>query len=373
MSLACAFVLISLIQNVELPKVNKIEGNDGKKGFVYAQKTQVPLAQIFGKRDIFGLAVSDAVVEQSKNISANNIPKLVIPEIPKPSALPAIDFIPPLSLVLRGVIWSVKPEQSMCIVADETEKELTLKLGDKIKDGTVIKILRDRMVVLRLSGQLETFFINESSLHIPSSPVSAIQSLGENRYSINVDKFKQSVQNIGSLLDNFDAVPLVGEDGKMMAIVVVETDPSKLPAALGFSQNDLIVTIADIDVSSNKSRSQIYDELTSNKKIGEEFSIEFVRQGKVMSNSYMLIGDSRHGAENLASLKMTNDNQSSMRQLVTKKDSDQSLSSMFTNNRRQSELEVVNEEERKKSEDRYQENIKRIRQEMLDRIQKRSS
>lgn len=339
-------------------------------GFVMAQKMQVPISQIYGKRDIFGQGLASAVVEQSKNIVASSIPQLVIPEIPKQPSLPPMDFIAPLSLTLRGVIWSTKQDKSMCIVSDETDKELTLKVGDKIRDGSVIKILRDRMVVLRLNGQLETFFINDASLAVPIDPVLSIQSLGDGRYGIDIDKFKSSVSNIGSFLDYFDAVPLVGESGKMVGIVVLEADTKKLPAALGFQLHDVILRIADIDVFSNKNRIKIYDELVFHKKVGDEFSVEFLRNGVKNINHYVLQSVSKQKTSKSSALI---DN---THQLVTKPQdsiSGKSLTDLMMNNRKSNKVEQLDEAELKRTESKYQENITRIRQEMIDRMQQRSN
>jgi type II secretion system protein C len=329
------------------------------KSFKMIETAKVPLGQIYGKRDIFGLGQGSNAVEQAKSVITSNIPELVIPEISKAPASPVIDFVDPLPITLNGIIGSSTLERSICIIADENDKEATYKIGDRIKDGTIIKILRDRVVVLRLNGQIETFFLHEVGIPQVATDLSTfVTPIADNKFRIDTEKFKHKIVNLGGFLDHFDMVPFVGDDGKVIGIVVTDKDPKSFASLLGFKENDLILSIDGIGLTSNKDRLKAYDQIV-NKSDNSEFFIEFERDSNRLNNSYLLSSKPQKasmttgfGGENLASV-------TGAKEVVGAKEKTKTV---FP--------ELLGKEEQKKADNMYQENINRIRQEMLARMQR---
>ena len=332
--------------------------------FKTPELAKVPLGQIYGKRDIFGIEQSSSVTQQAKSVAPANIPELVIPEIPKAPAPPSIDFVNPLSITLNGIVGSLDPNHSVCIIADEADKEATYKVGDRIKDGLIIKILRDRVVILRLNGQIETFFLHEMSVPQPVTELgSFVMASEDGKFKIDTEKFRHKVVNLGGFLDHFDVVPFVGEDGKVIGLVVTDKDPKSFASLLGFKENDLILSIDGISLTSNKERLKAYDQIIS-KPENADFVVEFERDGTRLKNSYVLATPKLMRASNNQGLAATNGKSSSLTMVP------QNTPQKEKNTSKIVFPELLSEEERKKNESLYQGNINRIRQEMLARMQR---
>lgn len=280
---------VSLIKkNSKIKNSTKVAAAENTKSFKPLVAAMVPLRQVYGKRDIFGLGQGTNIVEEEKNLPSLNIPQLVIPEISKAPDTPVVALIDPLTITLNGIIGSSIPEASVCIIADETDKEKSYKVGDRVKDGVIIKILRDRIVILRLNGQVETHFLHEvSSLYQSIDLSSLVLNISENKYKINAEKFKQKIVNLGSMLDYFEMIPFVGEDGNVIGIVVTDKDPKNLSSLLGFKENDLILKINEISLTSNKNRIAAYDSVVNTNE-NAEVVVEFERDGQKQQNSYII-------------------------------------------------------------------------------------
>lgn len=369
--LLLAFFLIMLIRKAAVVKKDQpVVAVATTEVFSIPELSKPPTAQIFGKRDVFGLGQGADAVEQAKVVPSTALPQLIIPEIPKAPPTPTVDFIDPLPISVNGIIGSSDIDRTICIIADETDKEETYRVGDRIKDGSIIKILRDRVVILRLNGQVETFFLHEVSGPSPVfEAASAVTKLNDNKYRINLVKFKKNVVNLGGLLDLFEVVPFSGKDGKMIGVVVVDTDPNGLPAKLGFLENDLILSVGGVGLMSNKDRMAAYDQVLE-KGENSELLVDFERNGVRMQNTYLLqttipkVGNIPDEIFSVDSSKgdKQDDEKPEFVGLVTQGQKKQP--SLFP--------ELMSPAERAKSESLYKDNIKRIREDMFARMKKRN-
>jgi len=219
--------------------------------------------------------------------------------------------------------------------------------------------LRDRVVILRINGQVETFYLHEiNPLQHVVDVASAVTSIADNKFKIDVEKFKQKVVNLGGLLDNFNMVPFVGSDGKVIGIVVTDKDPKSLAFALGFKENDLILAIDNTFLTTHKDRMLAYDKIIA-KKEDAEFYIEFERDGQRLKNCYILSSKQEKPLATVVPVVTENKKQ----ELAS---SSQAKSPVkFT--------ELMSADEKKATNALYKDNIDRIRQEMLANLQLRTN
>src|SRR3989338_6837224 len=108
------------------------------------------------KEDLFGTyeepvrlpqsVVDDVVATMPKP------PKIIIPEVPVEKTP---TFFAPLDVILNGVIF-VKDDPSSCIAIvqlKKTKEERNYQVGDLIEDAQILKILSNRIIIVRSNWQ----------------------------------------------------------------------------------------------------------------------------------------------------------------------------------------------------------------------------
>lgn len=357
---------ICVVKLASLP--NKDNNNNSslttKASINIALKTDVPISQIYGKRDIFGLFIEDNTPQQQKDLSMNNIPTLTIPEIQPIETEKSTAFIDPLPISLNAIIISTDTDSSVCIIADETDKEVIYHVGDRIKDGVIIKLMRDRIMILRLNGQIETYFLHNDALDLPKDPIESISKNNDGIFEIDKNKFLASIPNAGAFLDFFEAVPFVDEEtNTVLGFVVTDKNVNGFAYKLGFEQFDLITTIDGFEFDTNKKRLLAYENIiTKSSQNGFSFKVEFERDGKKMTNHYQVINTAERflPKESSNSLKATYE-------LINKQPSErrQTAQQLFSASQKQQphndEIKYLQSDEEK----RFLENLAQIREEML--------
>lgn len=271
------------------PKESLFLGSEKFESSNNFQKIVVPISQLYKNRDVFGLFLDTEKKMPAKDLTSSVIPKLVLPEIKPPEPEKPVAFIDPLPISLNAIILSSEADSSVCVISDETDKEVIYHVGDRVKDASLIKILRDNVVFLRLNGQFETYYLHSNSLVLPKSPVDAVVKKDDNHFVVDKAKFVNSIQNFGSFLDYFENIPFLDEDGVLVGFVVTEKDEKNLARMMGFNEFDLILSIDGITFESNKNRMAAYDHVV--KKSEEEnvsFEVEFSRDNNLMKNVYSL-------------------------------------------------------------------------------------
>ncbi len=381
-SLLCVYFFISLLIiwfamsiSSYKPKKRAFDSSFKDSDMKLPERIKVPVAQIFGRRDIFALADTTTAAAKTVNVTPAKMPELQIPEISKAPEKHFNEFVDPLTVSINGiVISSANAEKNMAVIADETDKEANYKVGDRIKDSTILKIFRDRVVFLRMNGQVETHYLYESAIqNNQPDPASAITSAGDNKFEINVLRFKKIIPNVGVFLSKIDLIPLTDENNKILGMIVNEASEKSLADLLGFKADDLIIKIDGLDLSSNKNRIAAYDNIVK-KQNDEELVVEFDRNGTIMKNSYLIKINSQQNLSEKQELaqgsaeKITQTPTS----LTTPKENPAELSKLMTNNLSQSNPGELSLADRKKNEDNFQANIERIRQQMLDLVKQKN-
>ena len=230
------------------------------------------LEELYGPNDLFGLFTAPTA-PAIKTIEIPKPPQFTAPPTPPTPKSAALKLVPPLSISISGIIFSPKrPDRSVAMISDDTNKEMMYRLGDTIKDGMIIKITQDRVVILRSNGQQETFFLrkditleslNEKAEKTADGDAEKLATTtGENTYDLSLEIFGKKVQSLGDFLQEFDLMPIYRQN-VIKGFKVTSSDAGSFPATLGFSVGDVITKINDIDVASIENRVKIYDMLTT--------------------------------------------------------------------------------------------------------------
>lgn len=361
------FAKNNYLQSAELIRKKKdLASNNYEPDFLAISHNAVPLSQIHGKRDIFGLTTDTSTVSQPKDVVSQNLPDLVIPDVPAYTPKKAIDFIDPLPITLVGTVISTVPEKSVCILGDETDKQAVYRIGDKFKDASLLKIFKDRVIFLRSNGQIETFFLYANQEQdLATDPSSVAKKESDNKIIVDLDKFAKLIKNFGSFLDYFDATPFINQkNNKIIGFLVLDNSQNSLAFALGFKYLDLILAVDGRTFTSNKNRQKILEYVLNQAKPGNFIVVKIERDGARMDLT-LEFTDSNDTLQKTG----TSQNKSAMKELVSKnKQDDKNLASLLVSKNTNSLGESLSTASTDQGrEEAFQKNLERIKNEMLAR------
>lgn len=228
-----------------------------------------------------------------------------MPEPPRPTPIPPPepkrpDFIPALTVTLRGIIAGSDESQNVAMIADETNKELLYHIGDKVKDAQIIRIASNRVVMLRATGQQETFYLRPPKLSLlgqsdqpdPQNPLSKwdmiVKKVDDKNFEIDPAQFKREVETLGSFLERAAVIGTAFQGGKAVGIRLGTINATDLITALGLKSNDLITSINNIFVGSIDDRMKAYEQITK-AAVDSTISVKLVRDNQDLDITYKLV------------------------------------------------------------------------------------
>jgi len=227
---------------------------------------QLDLESIY-KNDIFNTYrpnFTQEAPEELKNVIPTppaNLP-INIPELSAPK------FFEPLDITLTGTMIFADENKNKAIIMDNKSKtQINYKVGDDIEDSQLIRIMQNKVIILRSNGQQEILYLrqDDASYQNPAEINNwnnIIKRITDNEYLLDPKQFISYVNNLAEFVDLLDLIT-VYKKGKSVAIKVGKINPSSLGTALGLLPGDIIKNINSIETSSIDNRFQIYKNLIS--------------------------------------------------------------------------------------------------------------
>ena len=274
-----------------VPERESIEP-DGYVRPVQKNEMQINIAKIY-QDDLFGT--------YKKEFSPENEPEYVkptpqppTPERPMVPEMPRPQFLEPLNVALKGIIVIGYDEsKNRAIIVDEkTAKEKAYKVEDSIEDAQIIKIMNNKVILLRTNGQQEVLYLREhDAKHDPTYTTitgweMVIKRTGQNEYTINPATFIERVNNLAQFIDLLD-LTTVYQRGKSIGCRIGKLEPQSMGVALGLRSSDIIVQINDIPAIDTPNRYAIYQEIV-NMNAKDTISVEVVRNGRTIMLYYTI-------------------------------------------------------------------------------------
>lgn len=263
------------------------------------------------KYDLFGVV---SMTKQPDLVSKNLVTP--VPEQPpieeeEPPVPPKQEFIDPLPINVKGIILASDDAHHVAMIEDETKKETLYHLGDAIKDGTVLKIARNRVVVVRANGQQEVFFLRKED--VPQEMISEknwssiIKKVDERTFEIDRENFNKAVPSLGNFIERAGIIGIVYENGKPLGISVGSQEVADVGKVLGLMMGDIIVSINNVFVVEPENCMQIFEQIKAMSK-GESVVVHVMRNKKDETFTYkfvtlqkakqqMFVGDASSQAE----------------------------------------------------------------------------
>jgi type II secretory pathway component PulC len=249
--------------------------------------------------DVFGTYVASKPEPTQKSLIKP------MPEPPRPTPIPPPepkrpDFIPALTVTLRGIIAGSDESQNVAMLADETNKELLYHVGDKVKDAQIIRIASNRVVMLRATGQQETFYLRPPKLSPlgtpdqpdPQDPLSKwkmiVKKVDDKNFEIDPIEFKREVETLGTFLERAAVIGTAFQEGKAVGIRLGTINATDLITALGLKTNDLVTSVNGIFVGTVDDRMKAYEQITK-ASVDSTISVGLVRDNQDLVISYKLV------------------------------------------------------------------------------------
>jgi len=252
--------------------------------------------QIIEKRDIFNTYKPQTEFKPPRH-------KILPPVMPSPpkdkeplkEEEDQIKFLDPLPIKISGIIYSSNELKSyVTLINNNTKKSETYSQGDKIMDAYIIRILPNKIILIRSNGQQETVFTSEEEALKELNYLkdiswdNVVAKLEDNLYSINLEEFKLKVNSLAQLIDMLDATTSY-KNGVPIGIKIGNINSSSIGYHLGLVNGDIILKINNIEPTNSQNRIDIYENIV-NSVYDENFivEVEIIRDGKKFVNNYFI-------------------------------------------------------------------------------------
>ena len=265
-----------------------------------AKKDPISIDELYGPRDIFGL-FEKPTEPTIKTLDIPKAPQFSSPPAPQAPKSNLVKLSPPLAISISGIIFSPsRTDKSVAMISDETNKEVMYHVGDRIKDGMIIKIGQERVVILRANGQQETFFLRKTATleSLSGKPEDKDQNnnklaieKAENTYDVSKQIFSAKIQSFGDFLKEFDFMPLYVKN-EIKGFKIGNTTPDSFATSLGIKDGDILITIQDMPVADIKNRLTLYNLLTQ-PTAPKELTIGLQRDKKILKKQLTIIENHR--------------------------------------------------------------------------------
>jgi len=273
----------------ELPVLNiqkvSAASTDEKK-----PESATPAVGVFDKifqNDLFDTYVP-AEIKAVKQSLVTPMPEPKINTVTPPPEPPKQDFVVPLNINVKGIIASSDESKNVAMITDETNKEELYHLGDKIKDAEIVKIAKDRVVLLRANGQLEIFALRKNDTLDPATNdkwKAIIRKVDDQVFEVDPFEFVKEIDSLGVFLERASIIGTAFADGQPTGIKIGTITPGDLGEILGLAQDDILVSVNGINCVELKNRIQIYDTVVAT-KLGNSVNVNLKRGDKNIDLTY---------------------------------------------------------------------------------------
>lgn len=223
-----------------------------------------------------------------------------IPTPPSSSAVeipedPIIPFLPPLAVNLKGIMIVNDESKNIAVIEDTaTRKEENYKIGDSVEDAQLIRILYNKVILVRSNGQFETLYLSEKDINNQTlindekeELKNVISKKNANLFYIDPIAFSKVIPGLSQFIDMFD-ITTIYKKGLSVGCRIGSITAGSLPHMLGLEVQDIIRAVGGVSTATPDQRFEIYEKITS-LKIGDSFTITLERNGDIHSIGITLI------------------------------------------------------------------------------------
>lgn len=258
-----------------------------------ATARRIDLSQIY-RNDLFGTHIEQQELAETKEQK----PEVVVPLPPPPQPAAIVQqqipqFLPPLALSIKGIMYSNNELDNRAIIADtKSRREALYRLGDKLLDAEIIYIGNNKVMFIRSNGQQETLFVTaEDAQHDPiyrqrKLGEQVARKMSETDYILYPDIFKERITTMAQFLDSLD-ITTAWEQGKILGLRVGKLGFDSIAPSLGLQPADIVTAIDGIPLLNTENRTKVFHALTA-ADLGKVIEVKLLRSGQPISYRYTL-------------------------------------------------------------------------------------
>jgi type II secretion system protein C len=255
--------------------------------------TEINIEKIY-ENDIFDTYVVEAAPPDM------SVPTIItMPPPPPPHRITAPkraepQFLDPLKINLKGTILVSDDEsKNRAIIEDEeTGKERMYKISESIEDAKLLRIMPNKVILMRTNGQQEILYLREKDTKL--DPLYAtlkgwdtvLKKVDAQEYIIYPTPFVSRVTTLGQFIDMLD-LTTVFKQGKTVGTRVGYLSENSLGLALGLQRGDIILSINGVPATTTTKRINIYRSIVS-LGIGDTIKVRIRRGGQDFTIEYFL-------------------------------------------------------------------------------------
>jgi len=224
---------------------------------------------IIAGKDIFNPSANGKTKGTKKNTS----------EIEK--ELPPTD----LNLELKGTIMGDSKDSYAIIEDKDRRKQDLYRLNDMIKEAQLVKILEDKVVLMR-NGQEEilTMIYEKRSLNLTSpkrKKSKSVERISNTKYRLDRATITDTLGNLTQFMSGLNVKPYF-VSGEPAGFHISRIKPGSLISKMGLRNGDIIKTINNMTISDPQQAIEVYQQLQNESSL----TIEIQRRGRKKVYNY---------------------------------------------------------------------------------------
>lgn len=284
------YIISSWFSIGSLPKPTAIKPTSGIESIKKIESKPKDIKLIYEK-DIFGTFIP----EEPKK-AEDLIPELPQPPIPKPivpEPIPTVQFLEPLPLKITGIIASSNESKSQVSLQDTNSKKTdSYRVGDKILDAYVIRIMPKKAILLRSNGQEETLYLYQEEAQKDIKDLQEIswnqvvEKLSGNSYKINAENFSKRITSFAQFIEMLDITTAFSK-GESIGCRIGKLDEKSIGNSIGLLAADIITKIDNISPISTENRIKIYNNIVKS-NTSKNVKVEILRGSEKISIDYFI-------------------------------------------------------------------------------------
>jgi type II secretory pathway component PulC len=200
-------------------------------------------------------------------------------------------FLEPLPITVTGIMVFEDEANNRTVIQDNRDKvEKSYLAGDDLEDAQIVRILRNKVIIIRSNSQQETLFLREQDAIIELETIEPnwqymIKPLEKNKYQIEVKEFTSEIKTLGRLIDLLNIITAY-RDGISTGAKIGSGVVNSLSNALGLNKGDVVLSVNNINVSSTSDRLKAYKQTID--PATQNIVIKLLRQNKEITLEYIL-------------------------------------------------------------------------------------
>ena len=247
-------------------------------------------------------------------------------------------FLDPLPITITGIMTFGNEELNRIIIRDNrNQTEQTYQIGDDLEDAQIVRILRNKVIIIRSNSQQETLFLREQDAILDLDTIEPnwddlIKQINEHQYQINTLEFGNQIKSLGKLVDLLNLITAY-KAGQNTGIKIGTNATNPLVKKLGLQSGDVILTVNDLGTDTTASRLAIYN--LAMETTTKSLLAKILRNNREITIEYLLVTTTpiTNEPDNVAEvLQHVTKNRSSFEAVADKlKDKDRNYITQFKN------------------------------------------